>query len=762
MIPESVNSVIKKLEEEQKLTKKQLSEEESKNKCKSVVIAKEYKNKEDMLNDNDKIIYYDKKYDNTPYSILDKYESQRLIMNTDDFYDLLVNEVTEKYKYPLSEAPSIATSLINKHKIVRDDEYAIIFSTNEERMTYFKRVDGKWKEDSNINNMNIANEDMFCNLQTDCIEIENKYNTICESYDMNKKELTENALKDMIGQFDNKYEITRNTLLSELETNQQYRMDVFNKLEQMRTNNNEQYNNEKYKIGLLASDKIVDNEVSPYIGIRQVVLGQSNFIKKQQDIVQFAIKYTREANVSNSTFNQSTSEDINWRYCITSGSKLLPSFIYTLAVTYIENPNNYDAKVEEIIRVNGAVSEDNEGNWVDESSGYVIKSREFDTEEGYEDGFKKKTRDILEQDAGDALLSSKEKSIKYSTPENKMIYNIISSLSGFMGINMNDQVEFIVKNVVNVLHGGILPLEEEYKEVVKERSKQGKKVIPYETLYHTTLLYLTLGTFLIGIQTAVPSIKTRATFPGCVRSFTGYPFEGVGDLTGLKYLTCIAYKIRKETIVPWNVLMRQKEQNIEEKIKVHIDNYLLEIPDIKRRFEEKIEYLVLNPGSDIPAEYELSRWTGFLPPLVPLKMKTLENITQDFKTSLLSQLKSGNTGQKNKISVVLAKIIYFSLGVQEQIQNVLNKKKWLLSNASNEPFLENACCNTDNQENVIQYFIKEDSEILSYINITKYLSEIIQDIRIITRAPTLYCRENSKILYGSISDEFSEQFIRHL
>ena len=36
---------------------------------------------------------------------------------------------------------------------------------------------------------------------------------------------------------------------------------------------------------------------------------------------------------------------------------------------------------------------------------------------------------------------------------------------------------------------------------------------------------------LMSPLTSIPSIKTRATYPGCIRSFTGYPFGGTGDFT---------------------------------------------------------------------------------------------------------------------------------------------------------------------------------------------------------------------------------------
>lgn len=70
--------------------------------------------------------------------------------------------------------------------------------------------------------------------------------------------------------------------------------------------------------------------------------------------------------------------------------------------------------------------------------------------------------------------------------------------------------------------------------------------------------------YLIGVQTSIPSIKTRKTYPGCVRSFVGYPLEGAGDLSSLQYLACVAHKIRGP-IEPWSVLLRKKRRIFLEK-----------------------------------------------------------------------------------------------------------------------------------------------------------------------------------------------------
>jgi hypothetical protein len=98
------------------------------------------------------------------------------------------------------------------------------------------------------------------------------------------------------------------------------------------------------------------------------------------------------------------------------------------------------------------------------------------------------------------------------------------------------------------------------------------KVVPsFKDLYNSTILYNTLGMLLIAIQTSIPSIKTRKTYPGCIRSFKGYPFEGTGDFSSLDYITCVVHDMRRSSVEPWNVMMKKTTQYVFDKIKSAID-----------------------------------------------------------------------------------------------------------------------------------------------------------------------------------------------
>ena len=131
--------------------------------------------------------------------------------------------------------------------------------------------------------------------------------------------------------------------------------------------------------------------------------------------------------------------------------------------------------------------------------------------------------------------------------------------------------------------------------------------------------------YLIGIQTSIPSIRTHKTAPNCVRSFSGFPFEGEGDDSSVIYVACVAIKSRDPTTIPWNVLPKNEEK-IVTALKSFIVRYLLPNGEVEQKIKEKTEYLLVNPQEFIPEEHDLSKWFNFLPPLKRFNVSHLQNI----------------------------------------------------------------------------------------------------------------------------------------
>jgi len=756
MMPENISSIIENIEREKNKLEEDIKDDEKDNKCLTIVVAKQYKTLEEIAGDNDKITYFDKKYDDTAYGILDDYQKEQISMEPDRFNEFLIQKLVGKNKIRPEDAPYMAETLITGMKRVVDGNFAIMYDLAQDKLLYFKRTHNRWQPDTTIDEKTAAaNQSLLCDFQKDCMEVDKKYKAICETQDLNKKHITENALKEIVSQFDKKYEMSKDKLSALLNSNYEYELSIMEKLHNIWHSRVFKYNAQQFKLGIGNDDFDKETVFSPYSKLRDIILGQTNMSKRQNYIVRFAIRFTREP-----TAEEASSEDgIHWRYCIKTGVKLLPAFLYKLAVCWVEHPDDYLRVIDEVIKDCGKKSDDGD-SWVDEYSGYVIRAIDFDIDEGYEEGYKVKTREVMEQDLGDAILGASGKPVvkKYTTPETKMMSNIINALAEHMGIYIEDQKEFIIKIALETIQGGALVSEEDHKTRVEEAAKKGKKLPPYIAVYNSTILYLTLGAYIIGVQTAIPSIKTRKTFPGCVRSFTGYPFEGSGDLSSVQYLSCVAHHLRNSSH-PWSALMKVKDSAISDKIKAFIDTYYINNSDVAQKFKNKLEYLLATPEEDIPSEYALNKWTQFLPPLVPFKLKPISNISEEFKKECLRNFKSGATCQREKILVIKSKIIFFSFALQELIQKVVDRKKLLLTNSAKEPFLENSCCSERGGISTIKYFIEEEPEIVVYNKIVKDLTNIIEDIDAVTKAPFFFCRENSKNIYAPLSDQFNDETI---
>jgi len=739
-------------------------------KCSSYIIAKKYYSEESLVSDNNKLIYYDKDYDTTNYNLIEeKYKKERDGLSEADFYTFLINEFKPKMSEDAAE--HMATTLINQAKQVKEGDYAILVSTmnNDDGPTantleYYVRYNDEWTLDNETDSTAfIKEDDVLCNLDYSCIynstkKDENK----CESVDVSKDTLVKNALTQIIDQFDANYEISETELSSKLNKSYLHYLNTFDKLENMKKNQFLKYNNYQYNLGLSVVDEIKDKVVSPYSKLRDLIMGQNDFIKKQNDIVQFVALYCYEGNPLVPNVNDGEMENMWWLYCNETNTKLLPKFHYMLASTFINNNSKYDDVLNNLKRTIGKRSDDGDA-WVDEHSGEVICYIDLDVSESYKEGFVDTSRDILEQDIGEVILEKqKEKRDQRLSPEGEIVSNVTSILATNMGINIEELREFIVRVVTELMSDTkIIEKEPAYRKREEETAKKGKKLPSYGTLYSSTILYLTLGTYLIAIQTSIPPIRTRKTAPGCIRSFVGFPFEGEGDDSSVNYIACVALKSRDSSTIPWNILPKSQEK-IVTTLKSFIIRYLMSNAEIEHKIKEKTEYVLITPPEFIPEEHNLSKWVNFLPSLKKFHINHLENVSEGFTDKLQDELYAGNYKQLEKMLVIDSKIIAFSFAIQESIQKLVEKKDLLLKSAG-QLFMDNACCNESENKNItsLQYFINNDKNIELYNNTVASLTSLVRDIKILTQSAIMLSDINTKRTFPVLSNDFSEETIYH-
>jgi len=774
--------------------KKLLREEENINNttenCKTIIIAKYYSSKESLEYDNNNnIIYFDKKYDKTNYGLLSNYEKEIIQMDVITLKNFITKDLMNKQKLTEKDASYLAETLIDGHKKVIDGNYAILYKgfhqKYEDETEYYIRKNNKWVlDDELIKKEHIVSDEssILCNLKEKCIS---DYDKIEE----NKCTLLEKAniavqtelLKEIISEFDNKYYESIKNINDKITEKFKYLEKITPILLKMDMGQILKYSNEKFNLGMkLLEDNSGEmerntNTLSPFSRLLNLILSQTDFIKKQNDIVKFVNLYTRP---SLSGFTPFGKEENNyWLYCIQTNQPILPLFKSELAKAYITSVEQYLDKIEKLKKEIGKISDDGD-SWIDKNSGWIICKIDFDTEEGFEEGgFKRKTRELIEEDVGNKItlnLPTNNDSTNtvinttnatnitkkfYRTPEVIMINNIVTTLSVAMGINIENQKEFIINAVLDSIKNTV-ENEANYNFKREEQAKSGKSIPTYKIYFNTSFLFYTLGMYLIAIQTSIPNIKTRKTHPGCIRSFSGYPFEGNGDMSSLIYLSCIV-KDEISTGEPWNVLKGKKNviDLIQKYIKNAIDKQLLELPEVKIKIDEKLNYLLTNNEVDIPQEYDLIKWIQFLPPSFPFKIKNLTNITEEFKNTLKNDLKSGSKEQMNKLLIIFSKTILYSFAIQEKIQETVKKQKLLLTNINNEPYLENSCCISTENKSTIDYFIKQEPVIKDYNLIVINLSNLIEDIANLSKAKLFCSIINTKINYPAISNNFDNKTI---
>lgn len=728
-------------------------------KCGAIIIAKQYATIGELQQDNNKNIYFDKKYDKTNYTLLDGYEKEIITMQPEDLKIHIMNDLKKKLKLSEPDADYLSNTLLDGHKKVVDGQYAMLYKKDFMPDYYIRRAN-KWVLDSEMVKLNVNTSDsnILCDLQEKCINVTNNNNNEdkCISLEADEQSIQSKLLKDILNEFDEKYRISKDDFVGIVQEKFQENLNLITVLTSIEYNNLLKYNNQKYKLGANIDDDASIRTISPYASLLNLILSQKDFVKKQIDIMRFVNAYTRDPLTGNfGPLNQLENED--WLYCTKSNAALIPIFKYELAACFINKPNQeYREFLDETISRIGKLSDDGDW-WVDKNSGWQIVKIDDDIDEGYEEGFKVSSRSILEDDAGNKVFSATTKNIVYDTYENKTISNIVNALSVAMGINIEYQKEFIINCVITAL-SNTMESEDEYKQKIKEMAEKGKKIPSYEDFYNTGILYYTLGMFLVAIQAAVPSVKTRKTHPGCIRSFNGHPFEWNGNLSSLEYLACVAFDIRQSG-KPWNVLKGKKSDFIATKIKASIDNVLMTIPEVERKFDEKMDYMLAGNVEKIPEEHDITNWTQFLPPLVPFKIKRLVNISDEFKRSLMNDLKSGSEKQREKMLVIDSKIIQFSLAIQEKIQELVKKKHLLLANANNEPYIENSCCESKDGQSTIEYFAGQEPAIMEYNEIVNRLSNIIEDVAKYSKSGMFFSTINTKNKYPPISQNFDEKTI---
>ena len=741
--------------------------------CHTNFLSKRYSSLKELQKDNNvDSLFFDTELDDTPYNIITKYEDEQKRLSPDKFIDFLAENLIQRHDYPKMNAVVLAKDIIAKKKQVLDGHYAVLEikpqlnskvdetelteaekeqiedeSNIRKKVVYYRRLKNNWVIDADIEDSAfIDTQTLFCNINTKCSNTSGK---ICES-DSDARIRFKNINKDaMVTEFDKRYHESIEDISKKLETKLEYHLKLLSRNKMLREIKEQSANNLAYEIGKRVNNK--DSVISPWVKLRNDIIGLSDFVQKQHLICRFVSEFTREPLVKQSNESQ------YWLYCKSTNTKLFPVSGYHLANTFTSG-GDYKLKLNQITAQLGVLSDD--GDCIlDKETGFKLQDVDFvNADEFDEAGFRISSNDILEDDLGDTLMAGEEKKIKkeFDSETTKMIYAIASTITKYVNIPL-DQIETYVLRLSNELIEKHIFSPEAYKRNTDVRKKAVKSYINYK---NETTIMIVASVVLISIQTATPSFSVNRTFPGCVKSFSGYPLSGIEDLSGINYISCIVNKI-KSSISPWDSIKKLDSSIISNFIKTIIEDYIVKRSDIVELYNKKRVYNELNPEKEIPDYLQLAKWEHFLPPVVNYSViNSLKPVSNDFKTELVTVMKKGNSSQMNKISTLKGRIVSFGYAIIEIVNKVVSKNELLLQTASKIPFVENACCSDSNAFiKPMLYFNNEDGNIQLLLKKTRNMIKLLHYVKDLTYTPSFYHPESTRLIHPEVSSGRIEENI---
>jgi len=712
-------------------------------------------------------------------------------------------------------------------RIVKNGDYAALRIVDQDddstRYDYYVRRGNEWiiDKDPELQNVQVDDPSYFCNIPSEtspkplCFSINQK----CLDKTMSESSLLNDLTSKIIDEFDSKSESKKKdideTFLRDFKNIKLIlKLKVFEILK---------YNQKKYLLGQ-EHKKIVKTIVkSPYQDIVDCILGIDDIAKKYQCILDLVNSelFVRDA---------LPDEDARWYYCKSCGVpgvRLLPTFLYELAQNY--NPQDpksskYVTMLSKIERTNGKREGD---QIVDKYSGYTISKIALvsegwspEEEEGGGGGSgggelsesavhlirseEENASDLSAVNSGeiiDANIKSKqskegegeqeqgenedenedENEEEYEEQEEedeegeregegdnetvKSLNTIINHYESSLSVIFKNKDKRFITETIQLL----LP-----KKKTKEQYELDKKMTvdyeAYEKTFNQYLIFYSMALIIIVIQTSIPQIKSKTTFPNCVKSFGGYPLTlDESDLSFVIYMACISQKVKSD-YAPWNSIKKINQDKMRDTLFSLIKTKIINQPQIQSRFDKKREYDALkeqkkslSSKSGIKINVASSHFRPLLVDPTVFITSTPLPVTKTYCDDLKRNLKNGSSLQTEKILVLQSKVIHFSLIIQKLVQEVISSQTKDRSKLLSKNYIQNACCNERDQEgninSTLDYMVSHVPNIKNYCDMVECTSAILVDVYSLGEASIMMDPRDTRTNIPDLPTNFDESTI---
>jgi hypothetical protein len=705
-------------------------------------------------------------------------------------------------------------------RLVKNGDYAALKTEQGDEgeqggYQYFVRRNNKWikDDDPELQNVQLDDPSYFCNIPS-----ETKPNPLCFSINqkcLDKSVAESSILQDLttriVNEFDQQSESKRKNI------DELFLFDLKNikLLDKLKVYDILKYNKQKYNLAQENKKRVETIVTSPYQDTVNCILGLDDVALKYQCILDL---------VSSELFvrNAAPGDDVHWFYCKTTGVRLLPTFFYELAQNY--NPaepksSKYVSTLSRIEKSNGKREGD---RIVDKYSGYAISRTAFVSESewmasGEEEGGNESVLHLMRDEqqmasdttsvnAGDiieiniqnegiqqtgtaaAILKEdedeeaeerrqeeqdqeeqeeqEEKQYEFETAreEYETMLGIITHYENSLSIVLKQkQKRFIIETIQFLIPA------KKTKEQYDVEKKANVDYDAYEKTYNQYLIFYCMALTIVVVQSSVPQIKTKSTFPNCVKSFEGYPYSAdETNLAFIIYMACITQKVKSE-YAPWNSVKKINQDKMRDTLFNLIKTKIVNLPNVQALFEAKREHDVFKKQREIlkvNAKYRINDALFLFRPLLVNPSLVLTStplpVTKTYCDELKRNLKNGNSLQTDNILVIQSKIIHFSLLVQKLIQDVVTAQTGDKSKLLSRNYIQNACCNekSDHDEKtVLQYMIQREPNIKNYCDMVDCNADILHDVYSLSEAATMLDPKDTRNVIPELPSNFDEYTI---
>ena len=686
-------------------------------------------------------------------------------------------------------------------RVVKDGDYAALKSDGgneggEGDNHYFVRRNNKWikDDDPELQNVQLDDPSYFCNIPSEtkpsplCFSINQK----CLDKSVAESSILQDLTSRIVNEFDQKSELKRQNI----DETFLYDLKNIKLLDKLKVYDILKYNKLKYALGQENKKRVETVVTSPYQDTVNCILGLEDVGLKYQCILDM---------VKSELFLRSATagDDSHWFYCKTTGIRLLPTFFYDLAQNYSPaDPKSlkYMSTLSRIEKTNGKREGD---QIVDKFSGYTISRIAFVSESEWmavneEEGEKNESMmqlmrdeqqmasdmasvnageiievniqnqgieqtgtaaailqenaeeeaEELEEEEGDQeeQEGEQEKEYEFETEreEYETMIGIIDHYEHSLSIVLKPRERrFIIENIQ------FLVPAKKTKEQYEVDKKTSADYETYEKTYNQYLVFYCMALIIIVVQTSIPQIKTKTTFPNCVKSFEGYPYSAdETNLPFLIYMACITQKVKSD-YAPWNSVKKINQDKMRDTLFNLTKTKIVNLPNVQARFEAKRENDAIKKQREIMKVNARHRINDALFLFRPLLVNpsivltaTPLPVTKTYCDELKRNLKNGNSLQTENILVIQSKVIHFSLLVQKLIQDAITAQTADKTKLLSRNYIQNACCNEkgekgDDTETVLQYMIQREPNIRNYCDMVECNADILYDVYGLSEAATM-------------------------